>query len=125
MANFDEAVNSSNESAAFIAEMGGLPEITDASQSFQDAITRTRAEIDAAVFAASRFSSQHGDHFENAVRSVRLSPRAQELIAEKGEGGFKQAELEDRVDAIQDRFSLLLHDLVALRVDLRVSQIEE
>lgn len=123
MTDFGEVLESQRQAEAFIAETGGLPEITRAAQDLRDALDQTRGEIAEATFA-SRFPNPPGDYFNATRARTNFSPRTSQLVAIEGEAGAKRSELEHGLEAIElDLFSLI-NRLVELRCNLIVSQTE-
>lgn len=122
--DLSEIFASQRAAEEFIAETGGLPEITRASADFLAAIDQTDEEIAAAVFAE-RFRRTTGNHFMAMASGAKLSPRTQQLVEEEGEAGIKRSELEHELRSIAVNFSSLAGRLVRLRCDLIVSQMED
>lgn len=105
MTDFGEVLESRRQAEAFIADTGGLPEITRAAQDLRDALAQTRTEIAEATFA-SRFPNPPGNFFETMKNSAGFAPRTKFLVAEEGEAGHKRAALESGLDSIEADFIL-------------------
>ncbi len=126
MVNFDtDVVARGNAARDFIAQTGGLPEISRASVDFLTAIAQTREEVEAATFAR-RFSVVTSDYFQTMTRSgeASLTSRARESIEAEGEAGHKRESLRAELASIEYAVTLLVAKLVEVRCDLVVSQQE-
>jgi len=124
MVDFNQSIAAHQASDAFVAETGGLPEISRASFDLRTAIEQTRTEVLEATFAPSRFPTTTSDFFNSMVDGVHLSPRAKQAVAVEGEAGYKRSELEHDLLAIQAGLQSLISQLVDLRCNLKVSQTE-
>lgn len=118
-----DVVDPSQQAAATIAGVGGLPEITDAAANLVLAFEQTRQEIETADFA-SRFLRVPSDHFLAMVDNARLSHEAVEAIAMEGEAGMKRSELRADLAAIEGGLTSLIRRFVELRADLCFAQEE-
>ncbi len=126
MINFERDILAvGQQSRDFIAEAGGLPEVSRASIDFQSAIDQTRAEVEAAEFA-DRFSRTCSDYFTSTTRAgdSPIAPRAEAAVTSEGEAGFKREALRAELDRIQHEIGSLVARLVEVRCDLIVSQQE-
>jgi hypothetical protein len=104
-------------SERYIAETGGMPEITTA------ALQKTEDEILGAEIA-SRFPREPSEWFTINAGHVALSPVLQNLIAQEGEAGHKRGVLLLSCRALRASLMGLVYNLVLLRTDMITSQQE-
>jgi|SRR3989344_2160215 len=124
MIDFEEHVlKSAKDAEAFVAETGGLPEIDRATADLRVALDQTRNEIETAEFA-SRFPNPPSEFFRTMSEEAGLTWNAKAAIEEEGEAGLKRESLKARHLKIENDLLRLIGDLVELRTDLKVSQIE-
>jgi hypothetical protein len=120
---FDRTVRTQAETEGRIAEVGGLPVITEAASGLREALDQTRSEIEAAVFAE-RFPRTVSDNAREFLKEHRLSPEAMAALELEGEAGLKRVELLSELRTIEGSMSSLVHRLITLRADLYVSRSE-
>lgn len=120
---FELSVRAAQEADRHIAEIGGLPEITEAAESLRAAIDQTRVEIDTAELAP-RYLRTVTDNFHVMVGTERLTPAAQDLVSREGEAGYKKATLGTQLNRVESDLNRLIGELVGLRANLKISQQE-
>ena len=119
----DHVVKPAREADQYVAEIGGLPEISRASLDLRAAVDKTGLEIDSAQFA-SRFATEPSEYFRTMTASVTFTADTRRAIDEEGEAGLKRAELSARLMHVGNELTSLIHELVELRADLHISQQE-
>lgn len=120
---YEGVILPSQEADRFVAETGGLPEITRASKDLSTAIDQTREEIATAHFA-SRFPEIPRDEFQIMLGGRSFSSMTVFAIEDEGEAGLKRAHLMAELSAVEGGLTSLISRLVNLRTDLAVSQKE-
>ncbi len=120
---WDQTIHSDAESRQFIDQTGGLPEIWAAAENLRFALDQTDREIAEAVMAA-RFPRKASDNMLTHISHSMLSPEMQDAIEAEGEAGYKRATLQIRTRHLRQQLMCLLSELVEVRCDLVISQIE-
>ncbi len=126
MINFErDIVAVGQQGRDYIAEAGGLPEISRASVDFQSAVDQTRREVENAMFAK-RFPRTASDYFltVSASGASPLAPQTEVAVTSEGEAGFKRQALRSELDRIEYAMNSLVACLVELRCDIVVSHQE-
>lgn len=124
MVDFHEhVIKPVEESEAYIAEKGGLPEIERAAEDLRAAIDRTRGEIAAATFAE-RFKPVMSVMARNTGVMDDLSTLHRAAAEAGGEQGLKRAQLETDLQHAEQELFKLIDRLVRIRADLVISQEE-
>ena len=126
MIDFHEGViRPAEEAEAYIAEKGGLPEITRASEDLRTAIDRTREEIASATFA-DRFKPVVSNNARNigVLEGQGLSLLSLSAAETDGERGMKRVQLEVDLSHAEMELFRLIDLLVRIRADLIISQEE-
>ena len=117
------------EADRWIAEIGGLPEITRAAADLQVALDQTAEEIRTAELAG-RFPNVSVANWEQfaegrPLATVRgLSPAILSAGMKGGEAEMKRASLLLAHTALQDEMHGLIDKIVRLRADLKLAQEE-
>ena len=120
---YERVIKPAQDAEAYVAEKGGLPEITAAAHGLTVALDQTREEILGATFA-SRFLREPNDMLRSALDDGNLSPTTRHAVEAEGEAGLKRSELLTRHTAICSDITHALSHLVELRAELVISQEE-
>lgn len=122
--SYERVIRPSEEAEQFIKDTGGLPEIVAAAEGLFAAIEQTRGEIEGAVFAEDRFSTELTPDDKNRIEATatKLSPRMQYALEDEGTAGAKREQLTIRLEQVANQVYQTVRNFLELRTDLVVSQ---
>lgn len=126
MSNFDIIHTNAAEAEEFIAHVGGMPEIMRASADLMSAIDQTYDEIAGAIFDPARFPATPVPPEQQTELGLLRStaPLLRAALTHEGKSGAKRFQLETDLRATEHTLFRLMHRIVEIRTDLKVSQQE-
>lgn len=120
---YRDVIKPAQDFDAYIAELGDLPEISAAAQGLMAAIDLTEQEIANAVFAT-RFNRNLTNFHRNFLEDFPQSLILSQALRAEGEAGIKRFSLEAQLRTVNSDLSNSISKLVAIRADLKLSQMD-